>query len=291
MTAERYEFLPHLGERLLVGWHLPEPLPPSVPLVAVLASPLHEEKKAAHRPLVDLARALAARGLPCVRFDYRGSGDSTGEPTAVTLTTMREDLSHVLREAMARLGAASAALVGVRLGADAAGLVAEEAPEVSRLVLVVPVGKGSRYVSQARLRSKIRGALTGPADGESSLEERGGFDFDGHPLSPEAIGQLETHNLAARTASIGARVLCLDLCAREKPTAVLEALAEALHSRVSEVRLRAVVEEPFWNALGPVEPLAFQAAVIEELCEEEIASSPPQGEVGPAPELPGGAEG
>ena len=33
-----------------------------------------------HRQFVSLARDLAAAGIPAMRFDYRGMGDSTGEP-------------------------------------------------------------------------------------------------------------------------------------------------------------------------------------------------------------------
>src|SRR5689334_21089831 len=33
-----------------------------------------------HRHFVQLSRHLAARGIACMRFDYRGMGDSTGKP-------------------------------------------------------------------------------------------------------------------------------------------------------------------------------------------------------------------
>lgn len=287
-TTERYAFIERQGERLFVGWHLPADWPevasvsPPAPLspqssareergrgwggaCAILVSPIHEEKKATHRPLVDLARALAARGVPCIRFDYRGSGDSTGDPARLTLSAMCEDLRSAMAEAIAVCGTTRFALVGLRLGADAAAIVAEENPAIERLVLVAPLGKGARYVGQARLRSRIRGALTGPEDEGPRPEGEGGFDYDGHILSAAAVAELEAHDLAARTGRIPARVLCLDLCAKEKPTAVLEGLAEALRARATSVALRAIVEEPFWNALGPVEPRAFLSTVAEEL--------------------------
>ena len=33
-----------------------------------------------HRQFALLARSLAAQGIPAMRFDYRGMGDSVGEP-------------------------------------------------------------------------------------------------------------------------------------------------------------------------------------------------------------------
>jgi pimeloyl-ACP methyl ester carboxylesterase len=263
---ESYEFLPFGGESLFVGWYLPAGPPAALVL---LVSPIHEEKKAAHRPLVDLARALAGRGVACVRFDYRGSGDSTGDPAGLTLTSMREDTLRVVEAARERLGALDLTLVGLRLGADVTALVAEQLEGLRRLVLVTPVGKGSRYLSQARLRSKIRGALTGPSSGSADADAEG-FDFDGHYVSPKAIEELESYDLATRESPLACRVVCLDICAREKPTAAMESLAVSLGARTDDSSLSAVVGEPFWNALGPVEPCAFIAAVVDEIAPNDV---------------------
>ena len=67
----------------------------------------------------------------------------------------------------------------------------------------VPVVKGSRYVSQAKLRSKIRGALTTPNGGDAAAASDGSFDFDGHLISANAVALLEAHDLLSRTTSLG----------------------------------------------------------------------------------------
>lgn len=254
--AELGEFASPRGERVFRVWHLPEG---AVTAAAVLASPVHEEKKAAHRPLVDLARRLAARGVSCLRFDWRGSGDSGGDPGDLSLLSMREDLLDALEAMRERVPGVPLHLLGVRLGADLCGLVAEERDDVARIVLTVPIGKGSRYLAQARLRSKLRGALTSETASASARAD--GLDLDGHFLSASAVAQLEAHDLAGREAPLRCDVTCLDICGRERASAPLQSLADALAPRARSVEVRVAVEQPFWNALGPVEPTAFHDEV------------------------------
>ena len=49
----------------------------SVGVVIVVGGPQY--RVGSHRQFVKLARHLAAAGVPCMRFDYRGMGDATGE--------------------------------------------------------------------------------------------------------------------------------------------------------------------------------------------------------------------
>lgn len=44
-----------------------------------------------HRMFVHMARRLAARGCVCLRFDFRGRGDSEGSTTGATIRSMIED--------------------------------------------------------------------------------------------------------------------------------------------------------------------------------------------------------
>jgi exosortase A-associated hydrolase 1 len=53
-------------------------LPGEVGVVIVVGGP--QTRVGSHRQFVLLARELAAAGLPTLRFDYRGMGDSSGEP-------------------------------------------------------------------------------------------------------------------------------------------------------------------------------------------------------------------
>lgn len=73
--VEAFTF-PCAGEELLGILHRPaQPLP--IGLLILVGGPQY--RVGAHRQYVHLARAAASRGIPAMRFDYRGVGDSSGE--------------------------------------------------------------------------------------------------------------------------------------------------------------------------------------------------------------------
>src|SRR4051812_34012890 len=65
------------GQWLFAWLHRPEAGPPAGHGV-ILCPPVGHEQLHAHRSLRHLADALAAAGLPVLRFDYAGTGDSGG---------------------------------------------------------------------------------------------------------------------------------------------------------------------------------------------------------------------
>src|SRR3954467_14174163 len=62
------------------GWYH-APAGRSRDLVVVLCPPIGYEGICGYPVLVQIARTLAAGGLPVLRFDYHGTGDSAGDDT------------------------------------------------------------------------------------------------------------------------------------------------------------------------------------------------------------------
>lgn len=106
------------------------------PVVALLTNSGVIPRSGPHRMNVHLARRLAAQGIPSVRFDMSGLGDS--RRTASTLPVVEQwvaDTRSVMDAAQARFGCARFMMVGFCSGAEVAHLVALEDPRLRAILL------------------------------------------------------------------------------------------------------------------------------------------------------------
>jgi exosortase A-associated hydrolase 1 len=104
-----------------------------------------------HRQLTLLARVLAARGLPTLRFDRRGMGDSDGQPRS--FEAIDEDIRAALKEFFTQLpNMKEVVLWGLSDGATAAALYAHTDHRVCGLVLLNPWLRASRTAARVLLR-------------------------------------------------------------------------------------------------------------------------------------------
>jgi len=155
------------GANAAFGWlHLDEG-GPARDCVAVLCAPVGHEYTRAHRTLRHLADRLAQRGIPALRFDYHGIGDSPGtdlDPDRVG--TWLADIRTAIAKARSLTGRPRVCLIGIRLGATLAAMSTWDAP-ADLLVLWNPVLKGRTYVRELqaiamtaeRAADEIDGAL------------------------------------------------------------------------------------------------------------------------------------
>lgn len=109
-----------------------------------------------HRQFVLLARHLARNGVPCMRFDYRGMGDASGE--ARSFEAVGEDIRAALDAFHARVpGLHGVVLWGLCDGASAAAFYAPLDRRVRGLVLLNPwvrttAGEAGTYLRHYYLR-------------------------------------------------------------------------------------------------------------------------------------------
>ena len=87
------------------------------------------------KPVVHLARALTARGVAVLRFDFTGVGESAGDLAATTLTLNRGDVVAAA-EWLTRNHAAPRLLVGHSLGGAAVLLAAADLPAVAAVAVI-----------------------------------------------------------------------------------------------------------------------------------------------------------
>jgi alpha-beta hydrolase superfamily lysophospholipase len=126
------------------------PSPPSAGGVGVLVcAPLGQEGVRFHRLQRVLADRLSHRGVAVLRFDYVGSGESSGDDEDADLVSWQSDILLAHDELKRRSRAARVAWLGARLGASAAVAASRHTsspPE--RLVLWDPVLDGNAYLAE-----------------------------------------------------------------------------------------------------------------------------------------------
>ncbi len=230
----------------------------------IFCDPFAEEKKCAHRVLVEAARALADADLNCLRFDYRGCGDSSGEFHDFTPDEWREDILATARYMRDELGITILGVLGLRLGATMAILAAQSTELFDFAVLWEPVINGEQYMKMNLRRSLIKAMMT-EGDGfdgngvRSRHADARMLDFDGYRVSQETREQIGRMDLLQASPHFAGPVLLLNISSREQVASQFSELAQAM----THARAEAVVQEPFWNRSGIVssQPVATATAL------------------------------
>ncbi len=150
---------------------------PGARLGVVLCNPFGIEETHAHRAWRHLAEACAAAGLPTLRFDYAGTGDSEGDdlqPERVPAWTRSvHDAVQALKQ---HSGVRQVCLVGLRWGATLAALAATGRQDVVGLAAIVPVVQGRRYLRELTAMQAAMAAPTrADASSDTGVMETGGF--------------------------------------------------------------------------------------------------------------------
>ncbi len=197
-------------EEPLFGWyHPPERAPARGPGV-VLCPPFGYEAICTHRTLRALAMRLAEAGLPVMRFDYHGTGNSAGDdrdPDRVR--AWLDSIGTAADELMNRSEVASVSLVGLRLGATLAMIAATGRRDVSALVLWAPCLAGRNFLREMKMirltaESEMKTPNLPPASvrGDND-EEAAGFLLSAATMeSLRALNLLEIKQCPAAAALI-----------------------------------------------------------------------------------------
>lgn len=152
----------------------------------IICPPLGHEQIHSHRSLRHLADGIAEAGFPLVRFDYHGTGDSSGsgeEPER--LSTWLANIRDACLWLKHHLGCTRISLIGLRLGATLAAQVATDT-RVDGLILWAPVIKGRSYVREMKALSRTAADSPKPAGDieaagfvltDQTAQELGGLDL------------------------------------------------------------------------------------------------------------------
>lgn len=239
------------GERLFGVLHEPDRHSARMPFVFCHA--FGEEKLWAHRVFVSFARHLAGAGHTVLRFDYLGNGDSEGEFESSCIDTIAHDICAAIEYVRKRTDASTVGLLGLRLGATLAALVAETRLDVSTLVLWAPIVDGSRYIKdllRMNLTTQMAVYREVREDREAlaaTLRAGGTVNVDGYELAQPMFEQLSAVKLGATADRFGGR--CLILQVDRSDSAQPQRELRDLWHRYRHAELRVVQAEPFWKEI------------------------------------------
>ena len=180
------------ADEQLFGVYYPPTGPEERSIGVVLCPPFGQEYMRSHRAFRQLGFLLSKTGSHVLRFDYRGSGDSSGDGESVTLESGVADIRTAVDELLASTDLDRIALVGLRLGAAQAVLAAEDCDAVKDLVLWDPVINGERYVDEMLNLAPRISTQNGDLGNLRDLDVVG---VNGFPLTHLAMDQLSSLDL------------------------------------------------------------------------------------------------
>jgi len=112
----------------------------------LICYPFGQEYMITHRAMRTLCVNMARAGVPSMRFDYAGTGDSYGE--VFSIETSVQNTVQAAQELMELSGMEAIKVVGLRLGAAIAVQASKELDSIAQLTLWDPVVNGADYLNE-----------------------------------------------------------------------------------------------------------------------------------------------
>ncbi|MGH8328387.1 MAG: serine aminopeptidase domain-containing protein, partial [Steroidobacteraceae bacterium] len=180
----------------------------------VICKPFGFEALCGHRSMRAFAGMAAGLGLPVLRFDYLGTGDSDEiEAGADQIEAWTRDIANAVAELRRRTGVARVCLLGFRLGALLSVLAARRC-QVDALALIAPVLSGRKYLREARTAQlaaeSAEAALGGASTSQPVGPVDGSMEVNGFPLSAATVSRLSTLDIGSPDLPALSAMLLID---------------------------------------------------------------------------------
>ena len=202
------------GDRQLFAWLHRPPVPAPAGWGLVLAKPFGFEALCGHRSMRAFAGMAASLGIPVLRFDYLGTGNSEEiDASADQIEIWARDVVNAVAELRRRTDVTRVCLLGFRLGALLSALAARRC-QVDALALVAPVLSGPKYLREARTAQLAAEAAEAAHGGISASPPAavadGAMEVNGFPLSAASVAHLSALDIDAADVAGIADALVID---------------------------------------------------------------------------------
>ena len=179
--------------------------PPAGDFVAAFAVlmcyPFGEEYIRSHRAFNHLAKLLARKGVISMRFDYAGTGDSSGCANAFSLKEARHQLRCMAEELGKLAGVSDVRAVGLRLGGALAYESLGDIDAVKQIACWDPVIAGKQYLEE------LRNVIPPKRESDYIVDET--WWVNGYPVSAHLRSEIASIDLVGVDCRAFSRVLLL----------------------------------------------------------------------------------
>lgn len=174
----------------------------------VLCNALGHEAMWLHKAMRRLAECLALRGLPVLRFDYWGTGDSTDQEDLVRPTDWPDEVVQAVAYLRSVTSVDQVSLAGFRFGATVAAQAAQQL-EIESIAMFAPVVSARSFIREMNILQQTWIQKTGPIAG-TDQPPSGACDILGHRFSAQALSTLDSLDLRHVQRAPATRVLMLN---------------------------------------------------------------------------------
>jgi acyl carrier protein/pimeloyl-ACP methyl ester carboxylesterase len=262
-TVDRIEPL-HFGPGQTLYGVLHRPAAAGGSSAALLCAPVGPEGARTQFVLQRLARRLAAEGIAALRFDYYGSGDSSGESVEATCTRWQADITDAFAELRRRTKAAKIVAVGVRFGGTLLWRAGRNL-DLAGFVFWDPVGDGAEhYAEMAAAHRKYLGSvqhLRFWAQAARRARVAYGEDLLGFTYCERALGEMKALAMAPDPGLASTSLRWIATWRRSRQEALFRSLAgDGRGSRLDTLEL-----DCFWNDVLRIDHTLPDVGVAKKL--------------------------
>jgi pimeloyl-ACP methyl ester carboxylesterase len=261
-NLRRVPFYIAVGDRTVSSW-LFAPTTPKSKLGVLVFPPLAHDYVQSYPTLNDLSTKLAVNGIPTLRFDYLGTGDSSGDMNdGDFLSNLDATVNAVIDYFLDATSCDRLCLIGLKPGSMFAALSANH-PNVDSIVLWAPYTRGKEYVRELKVLQATQ--TMGRTENSSTEEVRcHGFVYPGefiHSMKEIDLRKLEV------PSSLNALIVARDDYP-ENTSIVSKWNSQGADVEYTRLPGIAGLELPVYDAILPTEAIKYIANWVTKRSEE-----------------------